>query len=78
MNGRVRKNGIELIFVININDKLIGSELKIMNVIGEVVYTKQISENSEEINLSEFTNGVYFITITSSFGVVSKKLVLEK
>jgi|SRR3990172_1110512 len=66
------------IFVININDKLIGSELKIMNVIGEVVYTKQISENSEEINLSEFTNGVYFITITSSFGVVSKKLVLEK
>ena len=66
------------IFTIQLNEKLINSELKITNSIGQVVLAKQLSKNSEEINLSEFSNGVYFLIITSPLGVVSKKLVLDK
>ncbi len=66
------------IFTIQLNEKLINSELKVTNSIGQVVLAKQLSKNSEEFNLSEFSNGVYFLIITSPLGVVSKKLVLDK
>lgn len=65
------------IFSILMNDQLKGSELKITNVIGAIIFISKISETMEIVNLSKFTNGVYFITITSPYGVVSKKLVLE-
>ena len=71
-------NPSEGVFTIQVNDKLNGSQLQIVNVIGEIVYTKQISKNLEEINISQYTNGVYLVTIKTPFGVINKKLILSK
>lgn len=63
------------VFTIQMNNKFIGAELKIVNVYGEALFKKLISKNTEEINLSEFSNGIYFLIITTPSGVISKKLL---
>jgi hypothetical protein len=60
------------------NDKLKASELKIVNGIGETILSKKLTGNLEEINLSELSNGIYFLSITSSNGIYNEKLILNK
>jgi hypothetical protein len=60
------------------NDKLKVSELKIVNGIGETILSKNLTGNLEEINLSELSNGIYFLSITSSNGIYNEKLILNK
>ncbi len=65
-------------FTIQMNDKLKASELKIVNGIGETILSKNLTGNLEEINLSELSNGIYFLSITSSNGIFNEKLILNK
>jgi hypothetical protein len=48
-------------------------ELKIENVIGEIVFESKISENGE-INLTDLKSGIYFIRIGNG---AAKKIILE-
>ena len=56
-------------------------EVRVMNVIGEVVYTenlnKFVGEYTKQIDLQSYTKGVYFLEITTDNGVVNKKLILQ-
>lgn len=65
-------------FTIQMNDKFKKSEFKIITAIGKTILSKSLTENLEVINLSEFPNGIYFLSITSSYGIVNKKLILNK
>ena len=56
-------------------------EVRVINVVGEVLYTEDltefIGEYTKSINLEEYTKGIYFLEITTDNGVVNKKLILQ-
>ena len=56
-------------------------EVRVLNVVGEVVYTenldKFVGEYTKAIDLATYTKGVYFLEITTNNGVVNKKLILQ-
>ena len=56
-------------------------EVRVINVVGEVVYTVNleqfIGEYTKQINLSDNAKGIYFIEIETNNGVINKKLILQ-
>ena len=56
-------------------------EVRVLNVVGEVVYTESleqfIGEYTKAIDLATYTKGVYFLEITTNNGVVNKKMILQ-
>jgi len=56
-------------------------EVRIINVVGEVVYTESlgqfVGEYTKQVDLATYTKGVYFLEITTNNGVVNKKLILQ-
>ena len=56
-------------------------EVRIINVIGEVVYTENleefVGEYTKQVDLATYTKGVYFLEITTDNGVINKKLILQ-
>ena len=64
-----------------VSEEVQNLEVKVLNMIGEVVYTEGlesfVGEYTKQINLSSYTKGVYFLEITTNTGVVNKKIVLQ-
>ena len=56
-------------------------EVRIINVIGEVVYTENLIEfvgkYTKQVDLAAYAKGVYFLEITTDNGVINKKLILQ-
>jgi hypothetical protein len=56
-------------------------DVRIINVIGEVVYTENlqqfVGEYTKQVDLATYTKGVYFLEITTDNGVINKKLILQ-
>ena len=56
-------------------------EVRIINIIGEVVYTKNleqfVGEYNKQVDLATYTKGVYFLEIETDNGVINKKLILQ-
>ena len=56
-------------------------EVRVINVVGEVVYTENleqfVGEYTKQVDLATYTKGVYFLEITTNNGVVNKKLILQ-
>jgi hypothetical protein len=56
-------------------------EVRVINIVGEVVYTEDlqqfVGEYTKSIDLATYTKGVYFLEITTDNGVVNKKLILQ-
>lgn len=52
-------------------------KVRVVDVLGNVVYTAEFN-NSKKLNLADFKNGVYFITVQSSSNKgITKKLVIR-
>jgi hypothetical protein len=56
-------------------------DVRIINVIGEVVYTENLNEfvgeYTKQVDLATYTKGIYFLEITTDNGVINKKLILQ-
>jgi hypothetical protein len=56
-------------------------DVRIINVIGEVVYTENLNsfvgQYTKQVDLATYTKGVYFLEITTDNGVINKKLILQ-
>ena len=56
-------------------------EVRVINVVGEVVYTENLmnftGEYTKEIDLRRSTKGIYFLEITTEDGVINKKMILQ-
>ena len=56
-------------------------EVRVINVVGEVVYTENLmnftGEFTKEIDLRRSTKGIYFLEITTENGVINKKMILQ-
>ena len=56
-------------------------EVRVINVVGEVVYTENlqqfVGEYTKQITLNENAKGIYFLEIETNDGVVNKKLIFQ-
>ena len=55
-------------------------EIKISNVLGEIVYNKKKEVNSTtsiQIDISEFAKGVYILNVNNSQSSISRKIIIE-
>ena len=81
-NLAVYPNPSDAMFNVKFNvDKLQDLNIKIINVLGEIVYTEDkqqfIGEYTKQISLDNYGKGVYFLEIETDNGVVNKKLILN-
>jgi len=81
-NLDVYPNPSNEIFNIKFNiDRLQNLNIKIINVLGKVVYTEDkqqfIGEYTKQISLDNYGKGVYFLEIETDNGIVNKKLILN-
>jgi hypothetical protein len=53
------------------------ADLRIYDVVGNLVFEKSIATNNTTINVSSFANGVYVVKATTEKGVVVKRFVKE-
>jgi hypothetical protein len=62
----------------NFNGKI--NEVSIVNLLGKEVYRSNSVDNNTNLNfdLSEFSNGIYFLQIKTNKGNLTKKIVLTK
>ena len=64
--------------VISINaEGVVGGTLRVVDMLGNVIYVSDFN-NSKKVNVSEFKNGVYFLTVQSGNSKgFTKKLVVR-
>ena len=51
--------------------------LEITNELGQVVYSDQITSKKETVNLSQFTQGIYFVNLRNGDAILTRKLIVE-
>ena len=56
---------------------LINSEIKILNLLGEKIYSKKANFNSETISISSFPNGIYTIQVQGNKTSIIQKFVKQ-
>ena len=56
---------------------LINSEIKILNLLGEEIYSKTANSNSESISISAFPNGIYTIQVQENNTSIIQKFVKQ-
>lgn len=64
--------------IVNIIDFEINSSIEVFNIIGDKIYTGILSKGNNSIDLSNFSNGVYFIKLNTGGQIVTNKIVLNK
>lgn len=52
--------------------------VSVINAVGSIIYTSTQGSNISELDLSSFTDGVYFCKIKTNDGIFIKKLVISK
>ena len=70
--------------ILNIYFSILNSQdirLNLVNTIGEIVFTESLSnylgEYKRQINLKEYSKGVYLLELDTDNGIVNKKLILK-
>ena len=64
-------------FTVDLNKDWSGGEAKIYNVLGEKIYQSSIINNKSEIDLRKQSKGIYYLQISNSDKVVTKKIIIE-
>ena len=63
----------------NIDNKI--SEVSVVNVLGDKIYNDNLDNKtfkySSQIDLSKYSNGIYFVRFKTKDGFVTKKLILQ-
>jgi hypothetical protein len=81
-NLNVYPNPSRDIFNISFNSEEIQDlKVRILNVIGEVVYEESLEQFTGEyiksVNLSKYVKAIYFLEIQTNDGIINKKLILQ-
>ncbi len=53
-------------------------EMKIYNPLGEILFSSPFNSTKTELDISEFSNGIYFIVVTDDGGVLWKSKVVKE
>lgn len=63
------------IFTVKMAKSFANTELIITNQLGEIVQEKQmVFEDSATLNISDFTSGIYYITVKTPIGSITKRI----
>ena len=54
------------------------TELAVFNLTGQKLFTKTINDKTSTIDLSNLSNGVYYLSLKNEYGVSTKKIILNK
>lgn len=67
------------LFTIDVtNQTLNATKANVYNVIGKVVYSMQLQNSKNVLDLSAMDNGTYFIAITSDKDIITKRIIINK
>lgn len=64
--------------MLNIKSDLAFSEIKLVNLLGQVVFSQTVLDQEYMIDVSKFDNGLYFLKVNTLNGVISKKVIVKK
>ena len=65
------------IFTLSFSHPIKSSKMEITNTLGQIIYSKEINQQSVIFYLKSFSNGIYFVKIISDDFVVTKRIVVE-
>ncbi len=51
--------------------------IALIDITGRVVYNAEINENKTILNINEFDPGVYFVSVSTEYGLIVKKMIIE-
>jgi hypothetical protein len=64
-----------------VSEKIQTLQLRVLNIVGEVVYTENleqfVGEYTKQISIGNNARGVYFLEITDNQGTINKKIILQ-
>lgn len=53
-------------------------ELRVIDMLGQVVYAADVVGESHQINVASFRNGIYFVQILTSQGITTQKVQIQR
>ena len=59
------------------NNKLQNAKIEILNLLGESIFQKEVSQKNNTVNLSKFSNGIYLIKFSNDKGSNTKKIIKQ-
>jgi hypothetical protein len=62
--------------IVNISTKN-ATSIKVINSIGQTIYSSNVNSSTESIDVSNFATGVYFVEISNHTEKITKKLVIK-
>jgi hypothetical protein len=65
-------------FTLNLNDENLNSTVSVRSITGQLLKEFQVLNSQQQFNISELESGIYFISIPTKSGLVSKKIILTK
>jgi len=66
------------VFTLNLNDENLNSTVSVRSITGQLLQEIQVLNSQQQFNISELESGIYFISIPTKSGIVSKKIILTK
>lgn len=64
--------------IITVNSKIEFSKIEVMNTLGETVYSSVVASTETKIDLSNQSQGIYFVIVTSEKGLLTQKVCLTR
>jgi hypothetical protein len=71
----VYPNPTNHILNVSLPEVLLGTHYTITNTVGQVMWSSTVTSTQLEISLSELSNGVYYLQLTTHTGIITKKIV---
>lgn len=62
--------------IVNISTKN-ATSIKVINSIGQTIYTSNVNSSTQSIDVSNFATGIYFVEISNTTEKITKKLVIK-
>ena len=62
---------------IDIETTLIDYSLSVFDIMGKLILKENVIQNKARINISNFSNGIYFLQLASGDSIISKKFIKE-
>lgn len=62
---------------INVETNLKDYSLSVFDVMGKLIYKEKTPQNKTRINISNFSNGIYFLQLANGDKIISKKFIKE-
>ena len=74
----IHPNPSQGVFTLNLDEENINSTVSVRSITGQLLQEIQVLGSQQQFNISELESGIYFISIPTKSGMVSKKIILTK